>query len=90
MAAINKYMYLTSIQFLHSHKNTSTHNLFASKASWAFSLLMFAGPLKMPLWFKTEKKIRYKSLDWSTNYHQTSTCHAMNINFEEITNLVLF
>lgn len=56
MAAINKYMYVTSIQFLHLHENTSTHNLFASKASWAFSLLMFAGPLKMPLWFKTEKK----------------------------------
>lgn len=94
MAAINKYMYVTSIQFLHLHKNTSTHNLFASKASWAFSLLMFAGPLKMPLWFKTEKKIRFnsslKSFGWSTNYHQTSTCHAMNINFEEITNLVLF
>lgn len=47
MVATDKYV--TSIQFLELHKNTSTHNLFASKASWALSLLMFAGPLKMPL-----------------------------------------
>ena len=30
-----------------------TYNLFASIASCAFNLLIFAGPLKMPLLFKT-------------------------------------
>ena len=37
-------------------RDTCTYSRLASRASWAFSRLMFAGPLKTPRLLRTERQ----------------------------------